>query len=147
MTQQVRLESTEESTCAGRGISRRRADHVLALVATGSTGLAWVMWHASGIDLAVHAGAGTQTVGLISALVTAAVASVAGLGLLRVLEGRVAHALRAWTAVACLVWLLSLFGPLGAVSVSAGLALLSLHMVVGSVVVLGARSSRRHRVA
>ncbi len=134
MTQQIHLESTEESTCTGRS-----SDRVLALVATGSAGLAWAMWHASGVDLAVHAGAGTQSVGLVSVLVTAAVASVAGLGLLRFLEGRVDHALRAWTAVACLVWLLSLFGPLGAVSLSAGLALLSLHLVVGSIVVLGAR--------
>jgi uncharacterized membrane-anchored protein len=147
MTQQVHLENTDESTCAGRGISRRNGDHVLALVATGLAGLSWVMWHASGTDLAVHAGAGTQHVGLVSALVTAAVVSLAGLGLLRFLEARVDHALRAWTMVACLVWLLSLLGPVGAVSVSAGLGLLSLHLVVGSVVVVGGRSSRRHGVA
>jgi hypothetical protein len=102
---------------------------------------------AGGLHLAVKSGQSTFEVGLISVLVTAAVVSVAGLGLLRFLERRDPRALRTWTLVACLVLAFSLMGPLGATTLSAGLALVSLHLVVGTSLVVGARRMRRCGVA
>ena len=95
----------------------------------------------------MRAGDGTFEVGLVSVLVTAAVVSVAGLGLLRFLERRDARGLQAWTALACFVLVASLLGPLGATDLSSGLALVSLHLVVGSALVVGARRRRLCGVA
>ena len=132
-----------QDTCSGR----RGDDRTLAVVTTGSAGLAYLAWRAGGVHLTVKSGDGTFEVGLISVLVTAAVVSVAGLGLLRFLERRDPRGLQAWTALACFVWAVSLLGPLGATSLSSGLALLSLHLVVGTALVVGARRRRRCGVA
>jgi hypothetical protein len=135
--------STTPDTCGHRAKNR-----TLALVTTGTAGLAYLAWRAGGVHLSVKSGQGTFEVGLVSVLVTAAVVSVAGLGLLSFLERRdPRRGLQAWTLLACIVWAGSLLGPLGATSPSAGLALLSLHLVVGSTVVVGARRTRRCGVA
>jgi hypothetical protein len=135
--------STTPDTCS----SHRGNDRTLAVITTASTGLAYLAWRAGGLHLTVKSGQGTFEVGLVSVLVTAAVVSVAGLGLLRFLERRDASALRTWTLVACLVCAVSLVGPLGATTLSAGLALVSLHLVVGTSLVVGARRMRRRGVA
>jgi hypothetical protein len=135
--------STTPDTCSGR----RGNDRTLALFTTGSAGLAYLAWRAGGVHLTVNSGQGTFEVGLISVLVTAAVVSVAGLGLLRFLERRDPRGLQAWTALACFVCVVSLLGPLGATNLSAGLALVSLHLVVGSSLVVGARRRRLCGVA
>ena len=121
--------TTTPDTCSGH----RAHNRTLALVTTGSAGLAYLAWRMGGVHLTVKSGGGTFEVGLLSVLVTAAVVSAAGLGLLCFLERRdPRRGLQAWTMLACFVWVLSLLGPLGATSLSAGLALLSLHLVVGS---------------
>jgi uncharacterized membrane-anchored protein len=132
--------STAPDTCSGH----RGNDRTLAVTTTASAGLAYLAWHAGGLELTVRNG---PEVGLVSVLVTAAVVSIAGLGLLQFLERRDPRALRTWTLVACLVLLLSLLGPLGATTLSAGLALASLHLVVGTSLVVGARRIRRRGVA
>src|SRR6478609_423887 len=109
--------------------SRHGVDHRICLLATGLAGLIYLVWRAMGCDLAVRSGHETHQVGLVSALVTAAVVSVAGLGLLRFLERRQPRALRTWTIVACAVWLVSLLGPLGAADPKSGAALVSLHLI------------------
>ena len=55
--------------------------------------------------------------------------------------GRSTRGLRVWTILACVVWALSFVGPLGATTVSAGVALALLHLGVGGVLVLGLRRS------
>ena len=135
--------STPPDTCS----DRHGDDRVLALVTTASAGLAYLAWRLGGVHLTVRSGAGTFEVGAVSVLVTTAVVSIAGLGLLRFLEGRDARALRTWTLVACLVLLVSLLGPLGATTLSSGLALLSLHLVVGTSLLVGTRRARRCGVA
>ncbi len=127
--------------------SRLGTDRTMAVVATGLAGLTYLVWRALGSDLAVRSGHETHQVGLVSVLVTAVVVSVAGLGLLRFLERRRPRALRTWTVLACAVWLVSLLGPLGAADPMSGVALTSLHLVVGATVVLGAWFTRRHGVA
>jgi Family of unknown function (DUF6069) len=140
---------------AGTGIDReeratpatRQSDLGVAVVAVGAAGAGWLAWRAAGVDLAVRAGDGTQHVGLVGALVTAAVAAVVAGGVLRVLERRTSRALTVWTWLGVLVLLVSLAGPAGAVSGAATVALASLHLTVGAVVLLGQRRLRRHGVA
>ena len=134
---------TTTATCSGR----RGNDLVLAVTTTASAGLAYLGWRVGGLHLSVRSGHGTFEVGLVSVLVTAAVVSVTGLWLLRFLERRDPRGLQAWTALACFVLVGSLLGPLGAANLSSGLALVSLHLVVGSALVVGARRSRLCGVA
>ena len=126
---------------------RTGADHPLALLTTGVAGLTYLVWRAAGVDPVVRSGQGGQHIGLVSVLVTAAVVAVAGLGLLRFIERRDARALRTWTLLASLVWACSFLGPLGAVDLASGLALASLHVVVGAAVLAGARWNRLRGVA
>jgi uncharacterized membrane-anchored protein len=134
-------------TTAGNTTRHPGADRTLALLTTGLAGLTYLVWRAAGVVPTVRTGQGTSDVGLISVLVTAAVVSVAGLGLLRFIEKRDARAVRTWTLIAALVWLFSFLGPLGAADLSSGLALASLHLVVGAAVVFGARWTRLRGVA
>ncbi len=92
--------------------------------------------------LAVHSGSGTREIGLVSVLVTATVVTLAAGGLLRVLERRTPRAEGLWTGFALAALAASLAGPVGAVTLAAGLALASMHLVVGGVVIVGLR--RRH---
>jgi hypothetical protein len=141
MTQTPVLAPATTTTCHP-ATDRRRA-----LLTTGLAGLAYLLWRAGGVDPAVRSGNGSFHIGLVSVLVTAAVVSVAGLGLLRFLEKRQVNGLRTWTVIASLVWLFSFLGPLGAVDLTSGLALVNLHLVVGAAVVVGARRSRQCGVA
>jgi Family of unknown function (DUF6069) len=96
-----------------------------------------------GVALVVRTGAGTQTVGGVAVALSAAVAALAGMVALRVLERWSRRPVRAWTALVVLVALLSLLGPLGAVTTSATWALVSLHAVVTAVVLAAGHRSRR----
>jgi hypothetical protein len=140
----TQTQSTIPDTCT----SHRGNDRTLAVITTGAAGLAYLAWRAGGVDMTVKSGGGgTFEVGLVSVLVTTAVVSVAGLWLLGFLERRDPRGQQAWSALACFVLAVSLLGPLGATSLSAGLALVSLHLVVGTALVVGARRMRRHGVA
>ena len=139
-----------------RVIGSWRDDVPVAVVAAGGAALVWVGARVLGVGLAVHSGSGTREIGLVSVLVTAAVVTLAAGGLLRVLERRTAGAGRLWTGVALAVLAVSLAGPAGAATLSAGLALAAMHLVVGGVVIIGLRrrlaahgdgAARRDRVA
>jgi len=138
---------TDTHPTTGPARTRHGVDHTISVLATGVAGLVYLGWRAVGSDLAVRSGQDTHQVGLVSVLVTAAVVSVAGLGLLRFLERRRPRALRTWTVIASAVWLVSLLGPLGAADLASGLALGSLHLAVGAVVLIGARWTRLRGVA
>jgi Family of unknown function (DUF6069) len=108
-----------------------------ALVAAVAT---WSLWtQVGGVELTVQSGDDVQTVGLGSVVAVAAILPIAGVLLLRALDALLARGLRWWTAVACTVTLISLLGPLGATTAMAGVALASLHLLVGAVVILGVR--------
>jgi hypothetical protein len=141
------MTQTPISTAAGSSINHRSADYSLAALTTGLAGITYLVLRSLGADLAVRSGQNTHQIGLVSVLVTAAVVSIAGLGLLRWIERRDAHALRTWTLLASLVWLGSFLGPLGAADLASGLALASLHLVVGAAVLVGARWIRLRGVA
>ena len=96
-----------------------------------------------GVDLVVRSGAGLQTVGGVSVAVVAAVAAFLGMVALRVLARFTHRALGVWTGLVLLVGLVSLLGPLSAVTTSATWALVTLHSVVTAVVLgAGYRSCR-----
>ena len=129
MTQQLSEHSyTRRSTA--------RADGAVILLATGLAALARTLFtQVTEVDLAARAGSGTTHVGLLSVVVTALVVALAATGLLRVLERRTKSARRIWTVIAVVVWAMSFAGPLGAITVRAGLGLACLHLLVGASII------------
>ena len=122
-----------------------RVDGLVAVGAAGAAAVGWAAARAAGIDLVVMQGSGTTHVSLASAVAVALVAGIAGAVLLRLLERRATWGLRVWTAVAGAVWLVSLTGPFGALTLSAGLVLAGLHCGVGAVVFFGLRYAHAPR--
>jgi hypothetical protein len=129
------------------GEGTRQRDLGVALLTMGVVALGWLLWRAAGVDLEVTSGAGSRHVGLVSALVTAAVAGLVGGGVLRFLERRTSRALTVWTWLGVGTLLISLLGPLGATTGIGVVALASLHLVVGVVVLVGELWVRHHGVA
>ena len=125
-----------------QAVATWRDDWLVAVVATVAATVVWVGATVAGVDVAVRSGSGARGVGLVSVVVTALVVVEAAAGLLRVLERRTPRARRVWTEIASVVWVVSLAGPAGARTMSAGLTLAALHLVVGAVVIVGLR--RRH---
>ena len=118
-------------------------------VAAGAVGAALGGWLVAGpllgIDLAVQpAGGGaqgvTRTVGVGAVVAASLTAALLGWALLELLERWTTRARTVWTAVAAVVLLLSLAGPLtGALSTSVAVALAAVHLVVGAVLIVGLR--------
>ena len=98
----------------------------------------WLVWQVAGVDFTVRSADQVRDVGAGSVGITAMLAALAGVGLIRLLAKR-DTGLRTWTIVACVVWTVSMLGPLGATTLSAGLSLASLHLLVGAIVVFGVR--------
>jgi hypothetical protein len=96
-----------------------------------------------GVDLVVRSGSGLQTVGGMAVAIVAAIAAFLGMVALRVLARFTLRALGVWTGLVLLVALVSLLGPLGAVTTSAAWALVTLHSVVTAVVLCAGYRSRR----
>src|SRR3954452_12559983 len=117
---------------------------VVAAAAAGAAAAIW--WLATGgasVDLTVGSGSDAREIGLVSVVVPAVGVSVAAAGLLRVLDRRTGHGLAIWTWVAVAVLVLSLVGPLGASTLSAGACLVGMHLAVGAVVIGGLRVAGR----
>jgi hypothetical protein len=130
-----------------RQVGTWRDDWPVVVVAAGAAAVIWVVATVAGVDVAGRSGAGTREIGLVSVIVTTVVVAVAAAGLLRVLERRTTRARGIWTAIALAVWVVSLAGPAGARTLSAGLTLAALHLVVGAVVIVGLRHRHADRVA
>jgi Kef-type K+ transport system membrane component KefB len=96
----------------------------------------------AGVDLEAKQGGPTMHIGGVSVFVASAVVSLAGWGLLALLERRTANARKIWTIVALIACALSLGSPLtSGVGAGAKLGLASLHLVVGAVLIPGLRRS------
>jgi predicted permease len=94
----------------------------------------------AGVDLEAEQGGPTMHIGGVSVFVASAVVSLAGWGLLALLERRTANARKIWTIVAVIGCALSLGSPLiSGVGAGAKLGLASLHLVVGAVLIPGLR--------
>lgn len=116
-------------------LGRRTAVIVVTLVGAA---VVWALARATGVDLLVKSGSGTRAVGLASVLVVALVAGVGALAVTTLVSrSRRSRPRRLWAAVGIPLLLASLAGPLGAASAGAGLALASMHVVVGVILIVG----------
>lgn len=128
-----------------RGGRAATGDLVVVLTAVLAAVATWAVWtRALGVELVADSGSGPREIGAAAVVLTSLVVGGAAAGLLRLMEAKLARGLRWWTVTAVAVWVLSLLGPLGATTASGVLGLVSLHLVVGAVVVLGLlRPARR----
>jgi hypothetical protein len=94
---------------------------------------------AAGIELAVRSGDTVRPVEALAVTLTSLAVGLAAWVLLTVLEHLTRHARTVWTVVAAVVFLVSLTGPLAAVTPAATAALMSLHVVVAAILVVGLR--------
>ena len=107
----------------------------VAAAATLAAVAVWTLWtQAAGVELRTETG----EVGPVAVVVTSLAAAGLGVALARLLVRR-AGGLRVWSVVACVVWAVSFLGPLSATTSMAVLGLASLHLVVGTVVIIGVR--------
>jgi Family of unknown function (DUF6069) len=116
-----------------------RIGGVAATAAVAATAV-WLLWtQAGGVELEVKSGAGSQQIGVGSVILSSLLIALAGGALLRWWEGRSERGTRRWTMLAVGIAVLSLITPTSALTVAAGLALVSLHVVVAVVVIAGLR--------
>ncbi|NEA30423.1 DUF6069 family protein [Streptomyces sp. SID13031] len=114
----------------------------LAIVGiTALEALAWWAMLAQVFGITLEAKQGSVVrIGAVSVFVASVAMAFAGWGLLALLERRTLAARETWTSVALIACILSLGGPLtSGIGIGAKLGLASLHLLVGSVVILGLR--------
>ncbi|MEV4694208.1 DUF6069 family protein [Micromonospora echinospora] len=121
--------------------TRRRVRLLTVLAATVATLLGWVIAvPLAGVELTARTGSDVQRVTPVAVAVSTLLAGLAGWALLALLERLTARARTVWTAVAALVLLVSLLGPLGGgVGRAAMLTLVAFHLVAGTVLITGLR--------
>ena len=134
------LEMTEENPTRTR--SRWRADLGVGVAAGLLAGAAWMVWTIVGVEFDVPSSDGTREVGIVAVLASAWVMGLLGAMALRLLEALTSRGLTIWTVLATASLVLSFGGPMGATTIEASLALASLHVVVGTVVIFGLRAVR-----
>lgn len=127
----------------GGGVPRRVVGRRRVSVIGFTVGVALIWWailsQALGIDLVARQGSVMHINGG-SVFVATLLVSLAGWGLLALLERRTVNARNAWTVVATIFCITSLGSPLlNGIGTDAKLALASLHLIVGASVILGLR--------
>lgn len=138
-----------ENAAAAPG-SRKRARLLASAWAVLAALAVWIVaGQILGIDLrepAMVAGGATRALGPLNVVFASTVASLAGWGLLAVLERFTSRARTAWTVIAALAALLSLGGPFSGAEITTTnrVVLALLHIVVAAVLIpLLARTSPR----
>lgn len=127
-----------------RAVTRRRVPRwSVPLGAAVVAAVVLLVGTALGVDPEVRSATGTQTVGVIAAVVAALVVGYAAWGvralLGRLLSRRADGGERAWLVTCGVVLLVSLLGPLGAVTPAAVVLLAVEHLAVGATLALGLR--------
>ncbi|MEV4875825.1 DUF6069 family protein [Streptomyces cyaneofuscatus] len=139
--------SASPATARSGSPVRTRALAVVAAVVLDA--LIWVLAEtAFDIDLRIPDGPGSTTTGelaLPAVIISVAVVSLAGWGLLALLERLTGRARTVWTAIASAVVLLSLFAPLFSEGLTTGnrITLVCLHLAVGAVLIPAYRKDSR----
>ncbi len=119
-------------------IHRNRWLTVVAAMATATAG--WGIAHSLlGIELTVGSDESVRHVDSLAVTLTALGTGFAAWGLLAVLERFTDRARTAWTWIAVIVLAVSMLGPLGATSASAMAVFVSLHLLVGGILIWGMR--------
>ena len=116
----------------------------VVLAATAAAVAIWVVATLVGAELTVSfAGQPIQKVTVVNVVVAALVGSLAGWGLLALLRRFTTNARAIWTVIAIVFLLFSLGGPLLATA-SAGtkVALVAMHLAVGTVTIMGLRRTK-----
>jgi hypothetical protein len=124
----------------------RRALTVLTAVLTAAVGWA-IAGPLADVELAVRSGAAgkIQHIGLPAVIFVSLVAGLAGWALLAGLERLTRRARAAWTVCAVAALIVSLAGPLAALTATASIVLVCLHLLVAGVLITGLRRSARRR--
>lgn len=133
--------TTQETMRSAAGLGARQRGVLAVAGATAAAAVPWAVAELAGADLEVTSGGWTMDVGLPLVLGAALVVSLAGWGLLALLQRRrPGDARRVWTIVAVTVLLLSLAGPLTADATTATRVYLAhMHVAVGLVLIPGLR--------
>ncbi|WP_216609986.1 DUF6069 family protein [Cellulosimicrobium protaetiae] len=124
-------------------VRRRVPRWSVPLVAAVLAAVVLLVGTALGVDPEVRTATGTQDVGVVAAVVTALVVGFAAWGvralLGRLLSRRPRRGEVAWLVTCVLVLLVSLLGPLAAVTAGAVALLVVEHVAVGATLALGLR--------
>jgi hypothetical protein len=139
--------TTQETTRSTAGLGARQRGALAVAGATVAAAVPWAVAAIAGTDLEVTSGGWTMDVGLPLVLGAALVVSLAGWGVLALLQRRLGdprRARRIWTIIAVTVLLLSLAGPLTADATTAARVYLAhMHVAVGLVLIPGLRAAAR----
>lgn len=119
---------------------RTRPRRLLTVLAAGAAGVS--LWAFAvpllGVELAARPGGGAvMPIGVLAVVVTSLLTGLAGWLSLALLERWTTRARLIWRVVAVVVLVLSLLGPLSAVTLPATVVLLGLHVVVGAILIAG----------
>lgn len=139
--------STPNHTGPGRLSPRRRRIRRAASIASAALA-ALAIWTISvrifGVDLRVGSGASEQTIGLASIVIVPLLVGSCAWALLALLERVATRGLRAWRIIAWTALAVSLLGPLsmGATGIVL-LSLLTMHLVVGTMLIVGLAGGKR----
>ncbi len=144
MTNQTATDRSNPAAATNTKSAPQRQRAAVPVLATGAALAVWAVAAALTDGPQIVAAGTTQQVGPVEVLVSALVASLAGWGLLALLEQHSAHPRRSWTTVALVALTASLAGPIssGADATSTS-TLLLLHLAVGVVVITGLRRCAR----
>lgn len=130
------------TTTAARPVRRTRVVAVFGTVAANL--VVWaVAVPALGVDLSVRSGSGTIQVGPALVAIVTMLAGLLGWTLLGLLQGRTRRPAVTWSLIAGAVLLVSLAGPLGAVTGGAVATLLAMHLVAGAGLIPALASTAR----
>ena len=122
--------------------SARRVRGLTILTATAAAVALWmVVDPLAGIELEASSGGSIRQVGPIAVMFAGVAAGVAGWALLALLERVSSNARAIWTIAASVVLALSLLGTGSAVTTAATVGLVSLHLLVGGILIAGLRHS------
>jgi hypothetical protein len=129
--------TTGSPAAADARAGRRRGRALAVLGATAATLAVWVVAvPLAGVELLADTGGTEQRVSPVAVVVSTLLVSLAGWGLLALLERFTGRARAIWTAVAVAVLLASLQGPLtAAVGTAATVTLVAMHLVAAAVLI------------
>jgi hypothetical protein len=99
-----------------------------------------VVW--ADVELTVETGNRTREVGAVSVAVTGGLSALAAVSVLRAMERRTSAALRIWTVMCALGFVVSLLGPAAATSWEAAGTLTAMHAIVAVVIIASGRRTR-----
>lgn len=131
--------TTSSLTRPTRSLAARRLILTLIIAPIGSV----IVWSIAHFGLGIRLAASTTPggppvdVGVISVIVAALAAGLIGWGSRMLLDRVTAKSRPVWVTLASVALLLSLAGPAGAVSSGAMIALASMHILVGIVLIAG----------